>query len=60
MTKRMNLLPCPFCGGRDYHVEYHGQTITDGQHYFIVCDNCGASGPTCKREELQKRWNERI
>lgn len=55
MTKRMNLLPCPFCGGNDYHVEYSDRSDL----YHIICDNCGASGPTCKREELQKRWNKR-
>lgn len=54
------LRPCPFCGGNDYHIEHRDlvpfNDVRDNA-FKIVCDNCGASGPVVKREELLATWN---
>lgn len=39
------LLPCPFCGGQDFHIELsdHGKICKEyAEHGSIRCGTCGA------------------
>jgi len=69
MSEHINLLPCPFCGGK--------AEIAIGEHNFydakIRCSNCSAEGPLfddnydrelnqsslANTEEAAKHWNSR-
>jgi Lar family restriction alleviation protein len=47
------LKPCPFCGDK--------QPITEPYYYdsYVICQNCGATGPTGDINEAERLWNER-
>ena len=58
---KIELKPCPFCGG---HPEIVTPEETDGQYWFIACtnDNCwGIAGTDlCDTEtEAIDKWNRR-
>jgi Lar family restriction alleviation protein len=42
MSESNELLPCPFCGGKDLSPSYSGQPSTE---WHLICRTCGASGP---------------
>lgn len=60
------LLPCPFCGGKDIRITCHpgmGNGIYhSGEDVFsMCCYNCGATFPNrYRRELLVEAWNRRI
>lgn len=49
----MILLPCPFCGGIDLSCDGH----------YVLCDNCGANGPSIhpvpNGRKANELWNHR-
>lgn len=51
---------CPFCGGRDLHIETDNEP---GSSFQVVCDNpeCEAEGPngSTSADEAVSRWNRR-
>lgn len=49
----VELLPCPFCGGKPSLQLLHSR-------YFIACLSCAAEGP-CSRDKMspQNSWNDR-
>jgi transcription elongation factor Elf1 len=64
------LMHCPFCGEIEGICRFNAQRATDSKllsRYVIVCDTCGAQGPT--EESTQRNtailtaadsWNRRI
>jgi Lar family restriction alleviation protein len=54
----MDLLHCPFC--RSHNVGPIDGDERAGGAFLIVCDDCGAEGPTAISEESARElWNER-
>lgn len=48
--KKINLLPCPFCGGDAYlHVQVPEYGLTGA---FVKCRRCHARGPLCGVNEF--------
>lgn len=45
----MNLKPCPFCGS---------DRIVQGERYFAMCVDCGATGPERSHKVSQNKQNE--
>lgn len=45
---KLELLPCPFCGGTVFFVAKGRSSMTR----LVICQSCGANGPS--------RWNELI
>lgn len=59
MTKPANLLPCPFCGGKDMSVVEINMG-NDQRQTFMGCHTCGSSGPcTFSDEKAVAAWNAR-
>lgn len=53
--KKEKLLPCPFCGGNRLTMNDSGY-----DDWFLVCDDCGADGPTAvTRYNAKYLWNDR-
>jgi len=52
--------PCPFCSGRDLHIETDS---AQGATFQVMCDNpkCEASGPNsaASADDALLLWNER-
>lgn len=54
MSKKIDLLPCPFCGG---NLPLPFECLGDA---WVRCE-CGAHGPMAKSiEEAEVAWNRRI
>jgi Lar family restriction alleviation protein len=53
-TESLNLLPCPFCGGK-----FPSMAI-DQNSVDVICIQCGVMMPSCNDEaDAIGRWNER-
>ena len=46
--------PCPFCGMTDLLVTSNGE-----DNYWVMCNQCGAEGPTAIESRVWKVWNVR-
>lgn len=59
------LLPCPFCGTSDQLEHDHGPHDREGWPLFVLCANCGATGPwsysgnIAHTETAADDWNQR-
>jgi len=56
-----NLVPCPFCGGKQYRDDKVGLKAVKGSagRFAVLC-SCGCSGPRRNSEEMAiTAWNER-
>lgn len=54
MSNNNELLPCPFCGSKDVHVEM------DYRYFFVACHDCSitiSNQDTLK--EATDKWNDR-
>lgn len=52
--------PCPFCGFTTIEV-VPAHSATDSDLYQVICDNCGACGPTySSQEDAITGWNTGI
>jgi len=54
MKNEYGLAPCPFCGSLYTYVH-----VDDKDEHGVVCNNCGARGPTetWGSAEAIRRWN---
>ena len=53
--------PCPWCGYYDLLVQKNGMKNVQhpGGECFVMCDNCGATGPKAKTvDEAIQKWND--
>lgn len=51
ITKRGELLPCPFCGGK---------AVLFRQRAWVICENCKTEGELCENSEKAiEKWNTR-
>lgn len=63
------LWPCPFCGALPEYQEYHYDGPGPPPKYALICDDCGAQGPSgygMERDdhagamlEARIKWNRR-
>lgn len=56
------LKPCPFCGGKNIHVEYEVDDYGYERGSYICCYDCLASfyqQEACCDEDNIKAWNRR-
>jgi len=54
--------PCPFCGELDLHrIEFTPEIADEIPPSYVHCNNCGASGPQHREDDLQgwEAWNTR-
>lgn len=61
MSEKVELKPCPFCGGDAtlYHYR-HDRTAYQTHKYTVECPTCGASVPFYNTEEKALEiWNRR-
>ena len=65
-----NLNPCPFCGGKKFHVNTKAKSYfikkqaerekRDTSNYIVRCTGCGAKGPLKhSADEATAAWNLR-
>jgi Lar family restriction alleviation protein len=47
--------PCPFCGKTELEVSSNGE-----DNYWVMCNTCGAEGPTAKENKVWMHWNYRV
>lgn len=60
MSDKIELKPCPFCGGKAKMVVY--PNYNDGNDYVVICTKCDAGVPNwCEtEEEATRQWNKRF
>ena len=46
--------PCPFCGKNDLWETSNGE-----DNYWVMCNKCGAEGPTALEKDVWDAWNTR-
>ena len=51
------LKPCPFCGGKDDKCLVI--TSNGEENYWVMCNDCGAEGPTANEHKAIEVWNKR-
>jgi Lar family restriction alleviation protein len=65
-VKKMDLKPCPHCGGIKLRIDDFGFFVTSSmrekpESYWIVCLSCFASGGSGKdKKEAAVNWNRRV
>ena len=69
MTDPIELLPCPFCGAQNRGdiLDIYPSAPSLGRSYWaVLCDGCGASGPTVPQyntddpeTRCEQAWNRR-
>jgi Lar family restriction alleviation protein len=56
-TELPDLLPCPFCGNDEVHVQ---DSYLQGSGFMVMCGNCTGEGPLCETEQnAAAQWNRR-
>ena len=58
---KLELKPCPFCGGKAEIRKYHHYGL--GDEYWVVCTSCGVHTPggIDNKEHIEvKIWNRRV
>lgn len=60
MTNEAKLLSCPFCGSDKLTDHYYLQQSSDGEAWFVECQDCESQGP-CKPSatEAREAWDNR-
>jgi len=59
MIKLEDLLPCPFCGNRDFE-DWVIESQPVGSDTSVRCKYCGAQGPEMSRIAwAREEWNKR-
>lgn len=54
MSNETNLLPCPFCGGRDL-----SEPAKHGSHYQLKCHTCQVVISDDRQDKVVSKWNMR-
>ena len=63
MGKKIDLMPCPHCGGEKCFIDNNGlgQYGDPPDAFWATCKTCYASGgPGGNRKEAAANWNRRV